>query len=152
MKQVYNNVWNRLNPWSNSESELPILDPYTINQIILEMGCNEQDHSAANIAKCAIASVREKMNVAIEIIKQHANVLEIYLFEQENDIQDYRDLYEIDDFSIYSTHIKKIPTGDGSNCLVSYRGYLKFYADTPEDQLIPSWDSLADYWVRGEHV
>ena len=126
---------------------------YTVSRSIVEIiGSMWMGGTAANIAKCAIARVKENMSVAIEIIKQHSQVLEIYLFEQENDIQDYRDLYEIDDFSIYSTHIKKIPTGSGSNCLVSYQGYLKFYADAPEDQLIPSWDSLADYWIRGEHV
>ena len=147
---MLNNVWNRINPWSACEQDLVILDPYNVGMLLLEMQCNTPDHSVANIKKQAVIEMKTKLQTAIEILNQNATAFSIYLFEENHSQDEYPDLYMEDDHGILSTHIKKLPYGGGGNILVSYRGYLREIGDS--ETKVPSWDSLADYFVNGEIV
>jgi hypothetical protein len=149
-----NNVWNKLNPWSDYEQSLDILDSYSLEALLLEMNSNypESQQTAATVKRQAIAEMKSKLETAIEIIDQLASVVEIYLAEENTPQDDDPSLYMVDEYGFASMHIKKFPYSSDGNALVSYRGYLKMVEDDRTMPEIPLWRDLPDYFVKGEIV
>lgn len=149
-----NNTWNKLNPWSDYEQSLDILDPYTLEALLLEMGSNYPTHqqSVATVKRQAMLEMKNKLEVAIEIIDQIAPVVEIYLAEENTPQDDDPSLYMTDEYGIASMHIKKFPYSSDGNALVSYRGYLQMVEDNRAMPKIPLWRDLPDYFIKGEMV
>lgn len=149
-----NNTWNKLNPWSDYEQSLDILDPYTLEALLLEMGSNypESQQTTATVKHQAIAAMKQKLETAIEIIDQIAPVVEIYLAEENTPQDDDPSLYMMDEYGFASMHIKLFPYSSDGNALVSYRGYLEMVVDDRAMPKIPLWRDLPDYFVKGELV
>ena len=149
-----NNVWNKLNPWSDYGQSLDILDPYTLESLLLEMGSNypENKQSATTVKRQGLEAMKQKPDTAIEIIDQIAPVVEIYLAEENTPYDDNPDLYMTDEYGYASMRIKKFPYSADGNALVSYRGYLRMVEDEQAMPNIPLWRDLPDYFVKGEIV
>lgn len=151
MAQVANVVWNKINPWSNCDQDLAILDPYTVYQLLLEMECNTEDHSQGSIKQQAIASIQSKLETALEIVKDLAPILEIYLAEEASPYNETPNLYCQDYNGIYSMHLKRWPIQNGS-LVMSYRSYVVHTDSLNPDSKIPQWKDLQDYFVSGIYI
>lgn len=54
---------------NSSEIELPILDPYTLSTLLLEVECNLTEITPETVRKQATESIRQKYTVALEILE-----------------------------------------------------------------------------------
>lgn len=59
--------WNNID-LNSSEASLPLLDPYTFDDILLEVSCNVREITPETVRKQAEHSIREKYRVALEIL------------------------------------------------------------------------------------
>ena len=103
------------------------------------------------IKRQAITAMKNKLEVAIEIINQLAPVLEVYLAEENTSFEDDPSLYCKDQYGIYSMHLKRLPVTNGS-LVMSYQSYVSHMDSLNPNTKIPLWSDLPDYWVNGSYV